>query len=1002
MSGTSAVPGGSPEALPDCATDPVTSLVAEFVDKRMGGRIAQGQDPVLRPVFVKFHGAARGVLTVDPALPPDLSIGFLRAAKEQKGLTAWVRFSSDVLPDRPDLRRTAGAGIKLFGVPGQKLLEQESRADTQDLVLQNHDVFFVDTARDMCEFQQDPVAYRRDHPVTDRILREMRKPEESVLTATYWGVLPYAFGTDRHVKYKLVPAGCAQGDPQATPADENPSFLRGDLHYRLAAGEAAFDLLLQFRTDPDNMPLDRATVRWEESLSAPVKVARLTLHRQDVTARGQEAYGDNFACNPWHSLPEHQPVGSLGEARKIVYAASAARRRDANGVPVVEPGPARPASAEAPGRDTRIVRAAIHPAIGVARIGDSTEEFFLGPEVEDAPPLPTGSYKDATGALKRQAARFRVYGYNAAGDVVAELTSDSADLKWTVHVANKKAAWYQFQLALDIPEAAQAPATTLRNANVPQTERHRLVIDPGPRSIRGSNRSGKPEYVFDTGTFMDRPVYLGELRTDAAGRLLFLGGRGVSASITNTPAGHFANNDTWHDDISDGPVTAEVRIDGRPVPVDPAWVVVAPPNYAPELKSVRTMYDLLRDLFVSAGTLAPPKEVSFTREVLPLLRRLCDLQWVNHGFAAHFGHAGREHLLAPERLARLASPSGHPGDPGDRNAELRHQIWATMRDMDRDAASPVPWPAIYGDAMGTRPPSPRQHLALTPLQYRLLDRWAAGDFHADYDPAATTPASLDDLPLTERPRALDRAVLSFCLADAFHPGCEFTWPMRHLTMYAAPFRLRHRDPAEPEPSYGPTLTPQQAVADDGPLHAQGPGDLTRWMAVPWQTDTARCRSGYNHRYDLYLPTFWPARVPNHVLTEADYKTVVDTTRTSEERRTAFENRAVWDRWLPATSPAAQMNAMVKDFGKLGLVERREGPADDPELPRAVLVESEVSFTPSTPPPDRRNLVFLHVPEAADPAHRDEAVDAALRTVDRPDEEVLAGYFEKIVRYQDRP
>ncbi|WP_317440955.1 LodA/GoxA family CTQ-dependent oxidase [Streptomyces collinus] len=994
MNGTSAVPEDSPGALPDCATDPVAGLVAEFVDRRMGGRISQGQDPVLRPVFVKFHGVARGALTVDPALPPDLCIGFLRSAREQGGLTAWVRFSSDVLPDRPDLRRTAGVGIKLFGVPGPKMLERESRADTQDLILQNHDVFFVDTARDMCEFERNPVAYRRDHPVTDRILREMRKPEESVLTATYWGVLPYAFGPDRYVKYKLVPAGCAPGDPHATPPDENPSFVRADLHHRLAAGEAAFDLLLQFRTDPDGMPLDRATVRWDESLSAPVKVARLTLPPQDVTARGQETYGDNLAWNPWHGLPEHQPVGSLGEARKVVYAASATRRRDANGVPAVEPGPARPASTEAPGRDTRIVRAAIHPAIGVARIGDSADEFFLGPEVEDSPPLATGSYKDATGALKRQAARFRVYGYSAAGEVVAELTSDNADLLWTVHVANKKAAWYQFQLALDIPEAAQAPATTLRNATVPEDRRHQLVIDPGPRSIRGSNRSGGPEYVFDTGTFMDRPVYLGELRTDADGRLVFLGGRGVSASFTNTPAGHFANNDTWHDDVSDGPVTAEVRIDGRPVPVDPAWVVVAPPNYAPELKSVRTMYDLLRDTFVSAGTLAPPQRVSFTREVLPLLRRLCDLQWVNRGFAAQFGHAGREHLLASERLARLADP--HP-----RNAELRHQLWATMRDMDRDAASPVPWPSIYGDAMGTRPPSPRQHLALTPLQYRLLNRWADGDFDADHDPDTPAPASLDDLPLAERPQALDRAVLSFCLADAFHPGCEFTWPMRHPAMYAAPFRLRHRDPAEPEPSYGGTLTPQQAVADDGPVRAQGPGGLTRWMAVPWQTDTARCRSGYAARYDPYLPTFWPARVPNHVLTEADYRTAIDPRRTPEERRTAFEHRAVWDRWLPATDAAAQMNAMVKDFGKLGLVERRAGATDDPELPRTMLVESEVGFTPEHAPSDQRNLVCLHVPEAADPARRDEAVVAALRAADRPDEELLVGYFEKIVRYPDR-
>ena len=61
---------------------------------------------------------------------------------------------------------------------------------------------------------------------------------------------------------------------------------------------------------------------------------------------------------------------------------------------------------------------------------------------------------------------------------------------------------------------------------------------------------------------------------------MFLGGRGVSPPRTG-PRPTFANNDEWHDDVSDGPVTAEVSIEGEPIPVDPGWVIVAPPNYAP-------------------------------------------------------------------------------------------------------------------------------------------------------------------------------------------------------------------------------------------------------------------------------------------------------------------------------------------------------------------------------------------------------------------------------------
>src|SRR6516165_1513097 len=93
------------------------------------------------------------------------------------------------------------------------------------------------------------------------------------------------------------------------------------------------------------------------------------------------------------------------------------------------------------GDDARIVRAAIYPAIGLARLGNSENEYFLAPEVTDPLPAPPGFYRDPTGALKRQSARFRVYGLNAAGRAVTELTADNAEIRWTVHLANKKSAW---------------------------------------------------------------------------------------------------------------------------------------------------------------------------------------------------------------------------------------------------------------------------------------------------------------------------------------------------------------------------------------------------------------------------------------------------------------------------------------------------------------------------------------------------------------------------------
>ena len=61
-------------------------------------------------------------------------------------------------------------------------------------------------------------------------------------------------------------------------------------------------------------------------------------------------------------------------------------------------------------------------------------------------------------------------------------------------------------------------------------------------------------------------------------------------------------------------MTASVVLDGVVLPVTPAWLVVAPPDYGPQPKSVRTMWDLMRDVAVTAGTLPRPAIPSFTRD----------------------------------------------------------------------------------------------------------------------------------------------------------------------------------------------------------------------------------------------------------------------------------------------------------------------------------------------------------------------------------------------------
>ena len=600
-------------------------------------------------------------------------------------------------------------------------------------------------------------------------------------------------------------------------------------------------------------------------------------------------------------------------------------------------------------RDTNIVKAAIYPAIGIARVGNSSDEYYIGPEVPWPEDKPASFYKDASGALKRQAAKFRIYGLNCAGEVVKELTDDDAGITWTVHVANKKAAWYQFDQALDI--ATTRPAAR-RNAKFQGDSRDQLAIDPGALSISGANQGGD-DYRFDGGRFLGETVYLGELKTDAKGRLLFLGGHGISNTpIAKNPVTTFANNDGWHDDTSDGPVTAKVILGSQELEVDPAWVVTGPPNYSPSQIGVMTMWDVMVDAY--HGAFWPTKLTpSFTHDIYPLLRQFSDTQWVNFGFYVGFGYHQAYDFTDRDYVAKLASKAlKAPKAPKalDEYREYRRQVFNNFRPPDPTTIDAEAWPWMYGDQVNISEPTPQAYLSITKTLYGYLQAWVAGDFIDDWDPDNRRPGSLDDIDDPQlQADALNKASLWFCLGGPFHPGCEMTWPMRHTTMYSSAFRIRHRLRNDPEPDYGDELTYDTVMGANGPLHAQGPGDISRWMAVPWQTDSASCRAGYDKKYDPWLPTFWAARVPNHVLTEQDYEVVVDESQPRADRLKAFNRRALWFRILGEGYLNAIRN-MVDLYGDLGVVGYRPGIKDDADFPPAMYVESPPGSCPRTMTP----------------------------------------------------
>jgi hypothetical protein len=626
----------------------------------------------------------------------------------------------------------------------------------------------------------------------------------------------------------------------------------------------------------------------------------------------------------------------------------------------------------------RIVRCAIHPAIGIARVGNSSpDDFYLAPEIPGRPadPGPSG-YKTAAGEIRREAARFRVYGYDEAGEVVGEITAGDAEIVWEVHLANRKAAWYQFLNALDLKQFAMTP--TYRNATVAGAQREALVIDPGAKRISGRDRKG-PDYEFTEGWISfneSKPtlVPLGELRTDEVGRLIVIGGAGHSASASGAQAVTFANNDGWYDDTGDGPVRATIKIGDRVLEAEPAMVAVTPPNFGQGLHGVVTLYDVVYDLFLRQEWIAPQPKLVFWEHIFPIFERLVNSQWVNQGIYFLFGAGSPSDLTAPAYLDKLASPA-----PEHRPAREALFHWFRQPPppwtdpsprADLPPIDPAGLPPFYGDGIDFDVTI--YDLAVTNTQYEWLRRWADGDFETGERGEAK--ASLDDLPLAERPATLDRAPLEDCLGGPFHPGIELTWPMRVPSLWRVPteggllYRLNVLPAGErPKDDYGPFLTPGIALGSGGPLEASGPGTLTRWLGVPWQTDEASCLSGYNPSNYLSLPSFWAARVPNQVLAMQSYQRLSVPDLPPAQRMKHLTYRQFWLRDLTAQGTnQARINQMVAHWNAMGIVAEQPVPggAAEPGWPDRYWVETGRAEMYEEPDPTFEQVKRAEKPLAA--------------------------------------
>jgi hypothetical protein len=339
------------------------NLTVKLLDKRY-----PPPEQILRGVHPKSHGCVKATFTINPDLALEFQVGLF--AEPGKQFDAFIRFSNAAAVVGPDTTETKidpktkqevaveehgsrGMAIKVLDVGGEVLID-DNGSHNQDFLMINQPVFAFANTEDYLRLdrillQDNDIADRfflpkfiPDPSVTDEQKQRIEKSFDIVkndiqktdvgnpLGIQYFSAAPFLFGPDRVMKFSAKP--CIEVPPAHSPPRPRPeNYLRDALTETMSENEDLhFDFMLQVRREgddfsKDNELIENASSEWVDDF---VMVAKITIPRPqpEVNSEENKAHCEKLAFTPWHSLVEHQPIGSINRLRKSVYQASAEHR----------------------------------------------------------------------------------------------------------------------------------------------------------------------------------------------------------------------------------------------------------------------------------------------------------------------------------------------------------------------------------------------------------------------------------------------------------------------------------------------------------------------------------------------------------------------------------------------------------------------------------------------------------------------------------------------------
>jgi hypothetical protein len=291
----------------------------------------------------KTHGIVRAEFIVRDDVPAHMRHGVFAVPKT---FQAWVRFSGPGpnMPADIDDVGFVSCAIKLMGVPGPKLIEDEKW--TQDFISVSTPTFVTPDISSNAHLQ---VHVLRGTPIfyflttgfqhfLDFVMQGLwNETQTSPLEAQYWSCVPYLIGPGQAMMYSVRPKTPGHSWIPGLPFWTSATYLREAMAKTLSERDVELDFLVQVQTDPFRMPIENAGVRWPVKLSPYEPVATLRLPKQKFDSPAQFAFARNLSYTPWHCIAEHRPLGNQNRARRRMYWELRRLRQTMNGTPHIEP-----------------------------------------------------------------------------------------------------------------------------------------------------------------------------------------------------------------------------------------------------------------------------------------------------------------------------------------------------------------------------------------------------------------------------------------------------------------------------------------------------------------------------------------------------------------------------------------------------------------------------------------------------------------------------------------